>query len=171
MTYKKSHNILDVLESERKFNWNRKELESLFSYLSIDSIENFFETPNIIRDDLWRGLRSVDIKTFQFDGGEKDLIVKFVEGLDKFCYMRYEQTPSKSWKFEPLDEKEQTEPYNYEKEREEINSLFSKAKKLKSLFDEVKKVLTKYSVNVKESSAMALARYEKAIEDDFNLIS
>lgn len=114
LTYRKSRDILEVVDEERKYRWNQKELETLFSTIPIDSIESFFEVPDIIRNELWEGLRAVDLRTFQYNGKERELIVKFVNGLDSFCNMHYKQVTSGNWKFEPLAEKE---PFNAEKER------------------------------------------------------
>ena len=78
LTYRKSRDILEVVDEERKYRWNQKELETLFSTIPIDAIERFFEVPDIIRNELWEGLRAVDLRTFQYNGKERELIVKFV---------------------------------------------------------------------------------------------
>ena len=78
LTYRKSRDILEVVDEERKYRWNKKELETLFSTIPIDSIESFFETPDIIRNELWEGLRAVDLKTFQYNGKEHELISHFI---------------------------------------------------------------------------------------------
>ena len=48
-TYKESHDILEVLDSEKRYLWNKKELESLFTTLPIDSIESFFENQSLVK--------------------------------------------------------------------------------------------------------------------------
>ena len=62
LTYKNSRDILEIVDKERKYRWNRKELEKLFSTIPIESIESFFSTPDIIRNELWEGLRAVMLK-------------------------------------------------------------------------------------------------------------
>ena len=84
LIYKKSRDILEVVDKERKYRWNQRELEHLFSAIPIDSIESFFELPDLIRNELWEGLRAIDLKAFQFNGKERELIAKFIMNLIVF---------------------------------------------------------------------------------------
>lgn len=84
LTYRKSRDILEVVDEERKYRWNQKELETLFSTIPIESIESFFELPDLIRNELWEGLRAVDLKSFQYNGKERNMIVRFINELDSF---------------------------------------------------------------------------------------
>ncbi len=163
LTYRKSHDILDVVDEERRYRWNQKELETLFSTIPIDSIERFFKTPDIIRNELWEGLRAVNLETFQYYGKERDLIVKFVNALESFCFMHYEQLPSGHWKFQPLTEKE---PFNEDKEDEKIFELFERARALHPLFKEVKDILLKYHVNKRNINKIAYDFYFKKQEEE-----
>lgn len=163
LTYKKSRDILNTVDEERKYRWNQKELETLFSTIPIDSIESFFEVPEIIRNELWEGLRAVDLKTFQYNGKERELIVNFIDGLDSFCYMHYKQVPSGHWKFQPLAEKE---PFNYDKERQKMNELSSKARALRPLFNDVKDILMKYHVDLRDINKKAYDFYFKTQEEE-----
>lgn len=156
LTYRKSRDILDVVEGERKYRWNQRELETLFSTIPIDSIESFFETPDIIRNELWEGLRVVNLKTFQYNGKERDLITKFINGLDSFCLMHYKQVPSGHWKFQPLSE---YEPFNADKESHNTEELNTKAKELYPLFKSVKNILMKYHVNIRDINKKAYDYY------------
>jgi hypothetical protein len=168
LTYRKSRDILEVVDEERKYRWNQKELETLFSTIPIDSIESFFEVPDIIRNELWEGLRAVDLRTFQYNGKERELIVKFVNGLDSFCNMHYKQVTSGNWKFEPLAEKE---PFNAEKERQKMEELYAKARTLRPLFNEVKEILMKYHVNLRDINKRAYDFYfkmQKEEQEQFN---
>lgn len=162
LTYRKSRDILEVVDEERKYRWNQRELENLFSTIPIDSIESFFGTPDIIRNELWEGLRAVDLKTFQYNGKEHDMIVKFIDGLDSFCYMRYKQVPSGHWKFQPLAEKE---TFNADKESQKMEELFAKARTLRPLFNEVKDILMKYHVNIRDINKKAYDYYFKKQEE------
>ena len=162
-TYKKSHDILDIVKAEGRYRWNKNELEKLFSKLPIDSIDSLFANPTIIRDDLWRGLRAVDLNMFQFDGEEKIIIVEFVERLDELCLLRYEQTPSKQWKFEPLSA---VEAYNNEKELSKYNELMTKVKLLKPLYDKVKNVLLRYHIDFNEVNTKARDFYSNIKEEE-----
>ena len=163
LTYRKSRDILDVVDEERKYRWNKKELETLFSTIPIDSIESFFEMPDIIRNELWEGLRAVDLKTFQFNGKERDLIVRFIDGLDSFCYMHYMQVPSGHWKFQPLAEKE---PFNEDKEKQKMEELLAKARVLRPLYNDVKDILMKYHVNLRDINKRAYDFYFKTQEEE-----
>lgn len=163
LTYRKSHDILDVVDEERKFRWNRKELETLFSTIPIDSIERFFKTPDIIRNELWEGLRAVNLETFQYNGKERDLIVKFVNALESFCFMHYEQLPSCHWKFHPLTEKE---PFDEDKENRKKEELLEKARALYPLFKEVKNILMNYHVNIRDINRKAYDFYFKKQEEE-----
>ncbi len=168
LTYRKSRDILEVVDEERKYRWNQKELETLFSTIPIDSIESFFEVPDIIRNELWEGLRAVDLRTFQYNGKERELIVKFVNRLDSFCNMHYKQVTSGNWKFEPLAEKE---PFNAEKERQKMEELYAKARTLRPLFNEVKEILMKYHVNLRDINKRAYDFYfkmQKEEQEQFN---
>lgn len=167
-TYKKSHAILDEMEDKRKYDWNRKELEILFSTLSIDSINNFLGDPDHISNDLWMGLRAVNLDEFQYEGIEKTIIVDFINGLDNFKYLRYKQTPSKHWKFEPLSERES---FDADKEMQEEKKLHEKAKALSPLYEDVKKVLMKYHIDIREINAKARYFYDKKMEEELNLMS
>ena len=158
LTYKKSRDILEVVGEEKRYRWNQKELEILFNMIPIDSIESFFGVPDIIRNELWEGLRAVDLRTFQYNGKERDLIVKFINGLDSFCNMNYRQLPSSNWKFEPLAEKE---PFNAEKERQKTEELYAKARTLLPLFKDVKDILMKYHVNIRDINKSAYDFYSK----------
>ena len=163
LTYKKSRDILEVVGEEKRYRWNQKELEILFNMIPIDSIESFFGVPDIIRNELWEGLRAVDLRTFQYNGKERDLIVKFINGLDSFCNMNYRQLPSSNWKFEPLAEKE---PFNAEKERQKTEELYAKARTLLPLFKDVKDILMKYHVNIRDINKSAYDFYSKMQEEE-----
>ena len=163
LTYRKSRDILEVVDEERKYRWNQKELETLFSTIPIDSIESFFEVPDIIRNELWEGLRAVDLKTFQYNGKEHNLIVKFIDGLDSFCNMHYKQVPSGHWKFQPLAEKES---FNADKESQKMEELLAKARALRPLFNDVKDVLMKYHVNLRDINKRAYDFYFKMQEEE-----
>ena len=163
LTYRKSRNILEVVDEERKYRWNQRELETLFSTIPIDSIDSFFEIPDLIRNELWEGLRAVDLSTFQYNGKERDLIVKFINGLDSFCYMHYKQVPSGHWKFQPLAERE---PFDAEKENQRLNELNAKAKELWPLFKDVKNILLKYHVNIRDINKKAYEFYFKKQEEE-----
>ena len=156
-TYKQSHIIQNTL-SERRYQWNKKELEKLFSTLSISSIDSFFEHPDTISDVLWQGLGTVDLNTFQYDGKERTEIEKFITRMFEFCLLNYEQTHSKQWKFQPNNS---NEPFDSEKERDRINELEAKARELKPLYKKVKKVLLDYQVDLNEIDAKALGFYNK----------
>lgn len=163
LTYRKSRNILEVVDEERKYRWNQRELETLFSTIPIDSVDSFFEIPDLIRNELWEGLRTVDLRTFQYNGKERDLIIKFITGLDSFCYMHYKQVPSGHWKFQPLAERE---PFDAEKESQRMDELNAKARALYPLFKEVKKVLMKYHVDIREINKKAYEFYFKKQEEE-----
>ena len=163
LTYRKSHDILDVMDKERRYRWNQRELINLFSTIPFDSIESFFELPDLIRNELWEGLRAVDLRTFQFSGKERDLIVNFINGLDSFCYMHYKQVPSGHWKFQPLGEKE---PFNADKESQRLEELNAKAKVLRPLFVDVKNVLVKYHIDIREINKKAYDFYFKKQEEN-----
>ena len=163
LTYRKSRNILEVVDEERKYRWNQRELESLFSTIPIDSIESFFELPDLIRNELWEGLRAVDLRTFQYNGKERDLIVKFINELDSFCYMHYKQVPSGHWKYQPIAE---MEPFDAEKENQRMDELNAKARALRQLFKDVKNVLMKYHVDIREINKKAFEFYFKKQEEE-----
>ena len=163
LTYRKSRDILEVVDEERKYRWNQKELEKLFSTIPIDSIESFFELPEIIQNELWEGLRAVDLRTFQYNGKERDMIVKFINGLDSFCFMRYKQVSSGNWKFQPLAERE---PFNADKENQKMNELYAKARALRQLFKDVKNVLMKYHVDIRDINKKAYDLYFKKQEEE-----
>ena len=163
LTYRKSRDILEVVDEERKYRWNQKELETLFSTIPIDAIERFFEVPDIIRNELWEGLRTIDLRTFQYNGKERDLIVKFINSLDSFCYMHYKQVPSGHWKFQPLAEKE---PFNADKESQKMKELLAKARALRPLFNDVKDILMKYNVNLRDINRKAYDFYFKIQEEE-----
>lgn len=154
----KGNDILKVINAERRNQWNKKELENLFSTLSISSIDNFFEHPDTISDVLWQGLGTVDLNTFQYDGKERSEIEKFITRMFEFCLLNYEQTHSKQWKFQPNNS---NEPFDSEKERDRINELEAKARELKPLYKKVKKVLLDYQVDLNEIDAKALGFYNK----------
>ena len=163
LTYRKSHDILKVVDEERKYRWNQRELESLFSTIPIDSIESFFGAPDIIRNELWEGLRAVDLRTFQYNGKEYDLIVKFINGLDSFCNMHYKQVQSGHWKFQPLAEKE---PFDADKEKWKMEELLAKARALRPLFNDVKEILMKYHINLRDINKRAYDFYFKKQEKE-----
>lgn len=163
LTYRKSRDILEVVDEERKYRWNQRELETLFSTLPIDSIDSFFETPNLIRNELWEGLRAVDLKSFQYDGKERDMIIKFITGLDSFCYMHYNQVPSGHWKFQPLAERG---PFYADKENQKLAELNAKAKALFPLYKDVKTILMKYHVDIREINKKAYDFYFKKQEEE-----
>lgn len=167
-TYRKSFDILNVINSERKYQWNKKELETLFCTLSIDCIDSFFENPTIIRDELWHSLRHVDLNTFQFNGPEKSLISDFINRLDSFCFLNYEQIPSNHWKFQPLQKDEE---FDAEKEREKIKELEEKARGLMPLYKEVRKILLEYQVDIREINAKALDLYFQLIDEENELLN
>ena len=154
----KGNNILKVINAERCHQWNKKELENLFSTLSISSIDSFFEHPDTISDVLWQGIGKVDLNTFQYDGKERTEIEKFITGLFEFCLLNYKQTPSKQWKFQPINS---NEPFDYQKERDGINELESKSRALMPLYKKVKKALLDYQVDLKEIDSKALDFYHK----------
>lgn len=156
--YFKGDSILKVINAERRYQWNKKELEKLFSNLSISSIDSFFEHPDIISDILWQGIGTIDLNTFQYDGKERTEIEKFITRLFEFCLLNYKQMPSKQWKFQPNNS---TEPFDSEKERGRINELEAKARELKPLYKKVKKVLLDYQVDLNEIDAKALDFYYK----------
>ncbi len=162
-TYRKSHGILDVIQNDRAWRWNKKELEYLFSYLPIDCIDSFFGDPTTIRNELMWGLQRVDLCMFQFEGKEKDLIILFINRLDSFCDLNYKQTPSTHWKFEPLSEYEQ---YDEEKERTEIKRLESRVSELRPCYDTIKGLLSEYQVNLKEMNKKAHDLYHNSINDE-----
>ena len=163
LTYRKSRDILTVVDEERKYRWNQEELKALFSTIPIDTIESFFEAPDIIRDELWEGLRAIDLRTFQYNGEERDLISKFIKELDSFCNMHYKQVTSGHWKFQPLSEKE---PFNADKERQKTDELFAKARILRPLFNDVKDILTKYHINIRDINKRAFDFYFKIQEEE-----
>ena len=163
LTYRKSRDILTVVDEERKYRWNQEELKALFSTIPIDTIESFFEAPDIIRDELWEGLRAIDLRTFQYNGEERDLISKFIKELDSFCNMHYKQVASGHWKFQPLSEKE---PFNADKERQKTDELFAKARILRPLFNDVKDILTKYHINIRDINKRAFDFYFKIQEEE-----
>lgn len=166
-TYEKSYDILKVINKERRYNWNRKELENLFSVLSIDSLDSFFGDPNYIRNDLWVGLRAVDLSTFQYEGKEKDTIVKFIQELESFQFLRYEQTPSGHWKLQPLFGEKH---FDEEKEMKEIEKIETQVKRLKPVYDEVKEILLKYHIGLREINSTAREFYEKEMEEKFKIM-
>ena len=161
LTYSKSRDILEVVDEERNYRWNQRELEILFSTIPIDSIESFFELPDLIRDELWEGLRAIDLRTFQYKGKERDVIVNFINGLDGFCMMHYKQVPSGHWKFQPLAERE---TYDAHKEAKRMDELNAKAKALHPLFNDVKDILLKYHINIRDINKMAYEFYFKKKE-------
>ena len=163
LTYRKSRDILEVVNEERRYRWNQRELDNLFRTIPIDTIESFFETPDIISDVLWEGLRVVDLRTFQYNGKERDMIVKFINELDSFCYMHYKQVPSGHWKFQPLAERE---PFNADKESLRIDELLEKARALRPLFNDVKNVLMRYHVDIREINKKAYEFYFKKQEEE-----
>lgn len=163
LTYKKSRDILEVVDEERKYRWNQRELETLFSTIPIDAIESLFELPDLIRNELWEGLRAVDLKSFQYNGKERDMIVKFINGLDSFCFMHYKQIPSGNWKFQPLAEKE---PFDAIKESQRMDELNEKTKALRPLFRDVKNVLMKYHVDIRGINKKAYEFYFKKQEEE-----
>lgn len=159
LTFFKSSNIWSLLKYDRKYKWNRKELEVLFSTLPFDCIDSFFASPDLIRDELWQGLKAVDLSTFQFIGKEKDTITYFINGLDNFCFIKnYKQTPSRHWKYEALSEKEN---FDTDKERQRIKNLYHKAAALKPYYNKVKKILLKYKVDIRELNRKAMEAYWK----------
>ena len=163
LTYRKSRDILEVVDEERKYRWNQRELETLFSTIPIESIESFFELPGLIRNELWEGLRAVDLRSFQYNGKERDKIVRFINELDSFCYMHYKQVPSGHWKFQPLAERE---PFDADKENQKMEELNAKAKALRPLFKDVKTVLMKYHVDIREINKKAYEFYFKKQEEE-----
>lgn len=166
LTYKKSRDILEVVNEERNYRWNRCELENLFSTIPIDSLESFFQHPDIIRDELWEGLRAIDLSTFQYNGKERDLIVNFIGGLDSFCGMRYKKGQSGHWKFQPLAE---NDPFSEDKENEKMKELHAKVGALRPLFIELKKTLLKYHVNIRDVNRKAYEYFNKKKEEQQKL--
>ena len=154
----KGNNILKVINAERCHQWNKKEPENLFCSLSISSIDSFFEHPDTISDVLWQGIGKVDLNSFQYNGKERTEIEKFITRLFEFCLLNYKQTPSKQWKFQPLNS---NEPHDAEKERNRINELESKARALFPLYKKVKKVLSDYHIDLNEIDTKALDFYHK----------
>lgn len=163
LTYRKSHDILEVVNEERKYRWNQRELKNLFRTLPIDSIESFLEAPQIIRNELWEGLRSVDLRTFQYNGKERNMIVDFIKGLDDFCFMHYKQVPSGHWKYQPLAERE---PFDAEKENQRMDELNTKARALRPLFKGVKNILMKYHIDLRDINKNAYDFYFKKQEEE-----
>ena len=156
-TYKQSYSIQNTL-SERRYQWNKKELEKIFNKLSISSIDSFFEHPDVISDVLWREIGDVNLDNFQFDGKERAEIEKFVNRLFEFCLLNYKQTPSQQWKFQPFNS---NEPFDSQKERDRINELEKKARALMPLYKKVKKVLSDYHIDINEIDDKALDFYYK----------
>ena len=156
-TYNKSSDILDVVDSERTYRWNKKQLEELFTTLPFDCIDSFFSDPTIIRNEMHQGLRSIDLSTFQFRGEEKTLIMQLVNELEECCFMNYKQTPSKHWKYESLSEHEE---FDTDIETQRINNLYDQAKTLKPLYTEVKEILSKYHIDLKELNRNARELYQ-----------
>jgi len=162
LTYKKTHDILDVIESERKFWWNKRQLERMFNILPIDSVESFLEDPTIFRNELWVGLRSAYLIDFQFKGAEKTTIIEFIQALNSFKCLGYVQVPSKHWKFEPLSGKE---PLEVDKEMEQINLIYAKAKAIKPLFETIRQMLLNYQVDIDITNIRAYENYEKKMKE------
>ena len=156
-TYNKSSDILDVVDSERTYRWNKKQLEELFTTLPFDCIDSFFSDPTIIRNEMYQGLRSIDLSTFQFRGEEKTLITQLINRLEEFCSMNYKQTPSKHWKYAPLAEYEE---FDEEIEMQRINDLHEKTKTIKPLYAEIKEILSKYHIDLKELNRNARELYQ-----------
>ena len=117
-------------------------------------------------NELWEGLRAVDLRTFQYNGKERDMIIKFINELDGFCYLHYKQMPSGHWKFQPLAEKE---PFDVEKESQKEKELNAKAKALYPLFKVVKNVLMKYHVDIRDINKKAYEFYLKKQEEQQKL--
>lgn len=161
-TYNKSSDILDVVDNERTYRWNKKQLEELFSTLPFDIIDSFFSDPTIIRNEMFQGLRSIDLSTFQFKGEEKSLIIQLVKELDDFCFMNYEQTPSKHWKYVPLAEYEE---FDSDMEIQRIKGLNEKAKTLEPLYIEVKEILSRYHIDLEELNIKAREFYQAKEEE------
>ncbi len=166
LTYNKTHDIFDVIESERKFWWNKKQLERLFNILPIDCIESFLEDPTIFRNELWIGLRSVYLIDFQFKGAEKTTIIEFIQALNSFKSLRYVQVQSNHWKFEPLSSKS---PFEVDKKVEQINLIYAKAKAIKPLFEKIRQILLKYQVDIEITNIRAYEDYEKKMKDQLLL--
>lgn len=155
-TFNKSSDILDIVDSERTYRWNKKQLEELFSTLPFDCIDSFFSNPTIIRNEMFQGLRSIDLRTFLFKGEERSLIIQLINRLEEFCFMNYKQIPSKHWKYAPLAEHEK---FNAEIEMQRINDLHENAKTLKPLYTEVKEILSRYHIDLKELNRKARELY------------
>ncbi|MBP5687842.1 MAG: hypothetical protein J6X22_04275 [Muribaculaceae bacterium] len=156
--YFKGKDILKVINAERRYQWNKKELENLFSILSISSIDSFFDHPDTISDVLWQGIGTVDLNTFQYDGKERTEIEKFITRLFEFGLLNYTQTSTQNWVFQPLNS---NEPRDAEKEKNRINELESKARALMPLYKKVKKVLSDYHIDLNEIDDKALDFYYK----------
>ena len=156
-TYRQSSKIQNTL-SERRYQWNKKELEKLFCNLSISSLDSFFEHPDVISDVLWQGIGDVDLNTFQYNGKERTEIEKFINRIFEFCLLNYIQTPSKYWKYQPFNS---NEPFDADKEKERINELESKSRELKPLYKKIKNVLLDYQINLKEIDSKAIDMYNK----------
>lgn len=160
--YFKGDSILKVINAERRYQWNKKELEKLFSNLSISSIDSFFEHPDTISDVLWQGIGTIDLNTFQYDGKERAEIENFITRAFELCLLNYKQTPSKQWKFQPINS---NESFDSKKERDRINELEAKAKALFPLYKNVKKVLLEYQIDLNEIETKALDLYNKKIHE------
>lgn len=168
LTFHKSGAILETVDTEKKYRWNKKELESLFSILSFNCITDFFRYPIIIRDALWRELRWVDLDSFQYVGKEKDDIVTFVKKIGDISLMGYKQTPSGHWKYSPLSDKDEGD---YEKEQHKLNELDVKVNELRPLYNKIKGNLTKYHVDLRDMETKARRFYEKAIAEEQELLN
>ncbi len=106
------------------------------------------------------------MRTFQYNGKERDLIVKFINELDSFCDMHYKQVPSGHWQYQPLQEKE---PFDEKKERQKMKELNAKSMALYPSFKDVKKVLMKYHVDIREINKKAYEFYFKKQEEQEEL--
>lgn len=161
LMYRKSINILDAITSERKYLWNKEELENLFSKIHLDSINSFMSNPYYISDYLKKGLRIVDLDYFQFDGKEEaDTIKALINGLDSLFDYNWEQTPSGHWAFKPLLG---NEPFDVEKETKMTKEIENKARELIQLFKKTKQILLKYHVNIRELNDKAMIWYNKEV--------
>ena len=164
LMYRKSINILDAITSERKYLWNKEELENLFSKIHLDSINSFMSNPYYISDYLKKGLRIVDLDYFQFDGKEEaDTIKALINGLDSLFDYNWKQIPSGHWKFQPIVE---NEPFDVEKETKMTKEIEIKARKLKFIYENTKQILLKYHVNLKEMNDKAIEWYDKELLEE-----
>ena len=90
------------------------------------------------------------------------MIIQLVKELDDFCFLNYEQTPSKHWKYVPLAEYEE---FDSDMEIQRIKGLNEKAKTLEPLYIEVKEILSRYHIDLEELNIKA-REFHQAKEEE-----